>query len=167
PRPAARRPSAEPPTRATRGLGLSEGPSSYGDDLDLNSAPPRRACGDAVWKNHHRITTARGCETPRMRRPGPAATMARHAREPRGTEDKVTSRIAINGFGRVGRTTLRAAFERDLDVEWVAINDLADARTLAHLLKHDSVYGPFPAAVEAHEGAIRIDGVDIPVLRER
>jgi glyceraldehyde 3-phosphate dehydrogenase (phosphorylating) len=102
-----------------------------------------------------------------MRRPGPAATMARHAREPRGTEDKVTSRIAINGFGRVGRTTLRAAFERDLDVEWVAINDLADARTLAHLLKHDSVYGPFPAAVEAHEGAIRIDGVDIPVMRER
>ncbi len=76
------------------------------------------------------------------------------------------ARIAINGFGRVGRTAFRAAFERGLDIEWVAINDLADAATLGHLLKYDSVYGPFPGTVEAGEGAIRVDGVAIPVLAE-
>jgi glyceraldehyde 3-phosphate dehydrogenase len=78
----------------------------------------------------------------------------------------MTSRIAINGFGRVGRTVFRTAHERGLDIEWVAINDLADARTLAHLLKYDSVYGPFPGAVEARGGGIRVDGVDVPVLGE-
>jgi glyceraldehyde 3-phosphate dehydrogenase len=81
-------------------------------------------------------------------------------------EDTMTSRIAINGFGRVGRTSLRSAFERGLGIEWVAINDLADTRTLAHLLKYDSVYGPFPGTVEPRDDAIRIDGVEIPVLRE-
>ncbi|HEY3765366.1 MAG TPA: type I glyceraldehyde-3-phosphate dehydrogenase [Gaiellales bacterium] len=76
------------------------------------------------------------------------------------------ARIAINGFGRVGRTTFRAAYERGYDIEWAAINDLADVRTLAHLLKYDSVYGPFPGAVEAGDGEIRVDGVAIPVLAE-
>ncbi len=70
----------------------------------------------------------------------------------------MAARIAINGFGRVGRTAFRAAYERGLDMEWVAINDLADVRTLAHLLKYDSVYGPFPGLVEAGDGEIRIDG---------
>ena len=79
----------------------------------------------------------------------------------------MTPRIALNGFGRVGRTALRAAHERGLDIEWVAINDLADAGTLAHLLKYDSVYGPFPGTVEARDGGIRVDGVEIPVLSER
>jgi glyceraldehyde 3-phosphate dehydrogenase (phosphorylating) len=78
----------------------------------------------------------------------------------------MSARIAINGFGRVGRMTFRAAYERGLDVEWVAINDLADAATLAHLLKYDSVYGPFPGIVEAGDGKIHVDGVAIPVLAE-
>jgi glyceraldehyde 3-phosphate dehydrogenase len=78
----------------------------------------------------------------------------------------MAARIAINGFGRVGRTAFRAAFERGLDIDWVAINDLADAATLAHLLKYDSVYGPFPGAVEAGDGEIHVDGVTIPVLAE-
>jgi glyceraldehyde 3-phosphate dehydrogenase len=78
----------------------------------------------------------------------------------------MAARIAINGFGRVGRTAFRAAFERGLDVEWVAINDLADAATLAHLLKYDSVYGPFPGDVEAGDGEIHVDGTAIPVLAE-
>ena len=76
----------------------------------------------------------------------------------------MAARVAINGFGRVGRTAFRAAHERGLDMEWVAINDLADVTTLAHLLKYDSVYGPFPGTVEAGDGEIRVDGVAIPVL---
>jgi glyceraldehyde 3-phosphate dehydrogenase len=79
----------------------------------------------------------------------------------------MTARIAINGFGRVGRTAFRTAHERGLDIEWVAINDLADARTLAHLLKYDSVYGPYPGTVEARAGGICVDGVEIPVFGER
>jgi glyceraldehyde 3-phosphate dehydrogenase len=72
-------------------------------------------------------------------------------------------RVAVNGFGRVGRTAFRAAFERGADVEWVAVNDVADAATLAHLLKHDSVYGPFPGGVETDGGAIVVDGAEIEV----
>ena len=75
-------------------------------------------------------------------------------------------RIAINGFGRVGRAALRAALERDLDLEFVAINDLADDASLAHLLKHDSVYGRFAEEVETGEGSISVDGVAIPVFHE-
>ena len=53
-------------------------------------------------------------------------------------------RVAINGFGRTGRAAFRAAYEREADIEWVAINDVAEPAMLAHLLKHDTVYGPFP-----------------------
>jgi glyceraldehyde 3-phosphate dehydrogenase len=67
-------------------------------------------------------------------------------------------RIAINGFGRTGRAMFRAAHERDADIEWVAINDLADTEMLAHLLRHDTVYGPFPGSVEAVEGALIVEG---------
>jgi glyceraldehyde 3-phosphate dehydrogenase len=74
--------------------------------------------------------------------------------------------VAINGFGRIGRCTFRSAFERDAGIDWVGINDLADARTLAHLLRHDSVYGPFPGSVEVIDGALVVDGVRIPVLAE-
>jgi glyceraldehyde 3-phosphate dehydrogenase len=72
--------------------------------------------------------------------------------------------IGINGFGRVGRAAFRAAYERDLTVECVGINDLADAEALAHLLKYDSVYGRFPGTVESRPGAISVDGVEIPVF---
>src|SRR5512132_3621329 len=75
-------------------------------------------------------------------------------------------KIAINGFGRVGRTAFRAAYERELDLEWVAINDLADGAALAHLLKHDSVYGRFAEAVEANEGIIQVGGDRIPIFNE-
>ena len=78
----------------------------------------------------------------------------------------MTTRVAINGFGRVGRAAFRSAYERGADVEWAAVNDLADARTLAHLLKHDSVYGPFPGSVETTDGAIVVDGTHIPVFGE-
>jgi glyceraldehyde 3-phosphate dehydrogenase len=74
-------------------------------------------------------------------------------------------RIGINGFGRIGRLVLRAA--RDEDIEVVGINDLTDAKTLAHLLKYDSVHGAFAGSVEATDGGIAIDGVEIPVSGER
>ena len=73
--------------------------------------------------------------------------------------------IAINGFGRIGRLALRAASGRDIEV--VGINDLTDPKTLAHLLKWDSVHGPYPGEVEAANDAVIVDGRRIPVSAER
>ncbi len=75
-------------------------------------------------------------------------------------------KVAINGFGRIGRGFLRSASERDADIEVVAVNDVADAETLAALLRHDSVYGRFPGTVTTSEGGIAIDGSEIRVLSE-
>jgi len=76
-------------------------------------------------------------------------------------------RVGINGFGRIGRNVFRAAHESDADIEVVAVNDITDAGTLAHLLKFDSVYGPFPAGVGVRDGALDIDGREVKVLAER
>lgn len=77
-------------------------------------------------------------------------------------------RVAINGFGRIGRTTLRAAVERkDLDVEVVAINDLGDIKTIAHLLKYDSIYGKFKGTVEVDGGNLVVNGKTITILNEK
>ena len=76
------------------------------------------------------------------------------------------TRIAINGFGRIGRGVVRAAFERDVDIEIVAINDIADAATLAHLLAFDSVYGRFPATIICGDGFLDIDGHRIAVTAQ-
>ncbi len=78
-------------------------------------------------------------------------------------------RVAVNGFGRIGRNVLRAAKARAQapDIEWVAVNDLVDEPTLAHLLKYDSILGPYPGTVEAADGALRVDGKDIEVFAER
>lgn len=67
-------------------------------------------------------------------------------------------RVAINGFGRTGRAAFRAAHESGADVEWVAINDVAEPAMLAQLLKYDTVYGPFAGTVEVADGAIVVDG---------
>jgi glyceraldehyde 3-phosphate dehydrogenase len=74
-------------------------------------------------------------------------------------------RVGINGFGRIGRLAFRAARGKDLEV--VGMNDLTDAKTLAHLLKWDSVHGRFPGEVEAEQDAIVVDGKRIPVTAER
>jgi len=74
-------------------------------------------------------------------------------------------KLGINGFGRIGRLVLRAA--RGTDLEIVGINDLTDARTLAHLLKWDSIHGPYPGDVEAADDGIVVDGKHIPVCAER
>src|SRR5271166_2140988 len=76
------------------------------------------------------------------------------------------TRVAINGFGRVGRSVLRIAHEHGSDLEIVAINDLADAATLAQLLRHDSVYGAFPAIVESIAGELVVAGNPIRALAE-
>jgi glyceraldehyde 3-phosphate dehydrogenase len=75
--------------------------------------------------------------------------------------------IGINGFGRIGRNVFRAAHERGDDIEWLAVNDLVDPKTLAHLLRYDSTYGPFPGHVEATATGLRVDGKEIRVLGER
>jgi glyceraldehyde 3-phosphate dehydrogenase len=76
-------------------------------------------------------------------------------------------RVGINGFGRIGRNVFRAAHESGADVEIVAVNDITDNETLAHLLKYDSVYGPFQGTVEAAGDSLRIDGRDVRALEER
>jgi glyceraldehyde 3-phosphate dehydrogenase (phosphorylating) len=76
-------------------------------------------------------------------------------------------RVAVNGFGRIGRNMLRAAQQQGADVEWVAINDVADTKTLAHLLKYDSILGPYKGTVEHTEQGLTIDGQEIKMLAER
>jgi glyceraldehyde 3-phosphate dehydrogenase len=77
-------------------------------------------------------------------------------------------RIAINGFGRIGRNVLRvAALSKAADLEFVAVNDLTDTKTLAHLLRYDSVHGRFPGQVEAAPDGIHVDGRTIKVLSEK
>jgi glyceraldehyde 3-phosphate dehydrogenase len=82
----------------------------------------------------------------------------------------VSVRVGVNGFGRIGRNAFRAAMARgDVDeIEWVAVNDLTDCRTLAHLLKYDSILGPYPGEVEMRdEHTILVDGRELRVLAER
>jgi glyceraldehyde 3-phosphate dehydrogenase len=76
-------------------------------------------------------------------------------------------RVGINGFGRIGRNLFRAAHEAGTDLEFVAVNDITDPSTLAHLLKYDSILGRFPGRVEARDDALVVDGHEIRVLSER
>ncbi len=76
-------------------------------------------------------------------------------------------KVGINGFGRIGRNLYRAAHAAGADLEFVAVNDITDTGTLAHLLKYDSILGRFPAGVEAGEGSLTIDGKELKVLSER
>ena len=78
----------------------------------------------------------------------------------------MSKKIAINGFGRIGRNAFKIAFERD-DIEIVAINDLTDTKTLAYLLKHDSTYGNYHQEVTYTEGSLVVAGKKIRVLSER
>jgi len=76
-------------------------------------------------------------------------------------------KVGINGFGRIGRNVFRAAHAAGADLEFVAVNDLVDTATMAHLLKYDSILGRFPGEVEAADGSITIDGKELKVLSER
>jgi glyceraldehyde 3-phosphate dehydrogenase len=75
-------------------------------------------------------------------------------------------KVGINGFGRIGRNLFRAAWERGADLDFVAVNDITDSRTLAHLSKYDSVLGPFPGDVTAAGDGIEFDGKPVKVLAE-
>ncbi|UCC33092.1 MAG: type I glyceraldehyde-3-phosphate dehydrogenase [Candidatus Bathyarchaeota archaeon] len=75
-------------------------------------------------------------------------------------------KVAINGFGRIGRLLYRAALETKADVDFVAVNDLTDAKTLAHLLRNDTVHGKTPFNVTAKENALIVDGKKLKVLAE-
>ena len=80
----------------------------------------------------------------------------------------MVTRIGINGFGRIGRQVLRATLERHPDkLEVVAVNDLSDSKTNAHLFKYDSSYGIYPGEVKPTEKGISIEGKEIQVLAER
>src|SRR6186997_1654615 len=76
-------------------------------------------------------------------------------------------KVGINGFGRIGRNVFRAAKAAGADLEFVAVNDLTDPGTLAHLLKYDSILGRFPGEVTSGESSIAVDGAEIKVLSER
>ncbi|HLB39349.1 MAG TPA: glyceraldehyde 3-phosphate dehydrogenase NAD-binding domain-containing protein, partial [Actinomycetota bacterium] len=80
----------------------------------------------------------------------------------------MTVKIGVNGFGRIGRNFFRAAKQRGVDLDFVAVNDITDAATLAHLLKYDSVLGRYPGTVSANDqGIITVDGDELRVLAER
>jgi glyceraldehyde 3-phosphate dehydrogenase (phosphorylating) len=79
----------------------------------------------------------------------------------------MTIKVGINGFGRIGRNLFRAAKERGADVEFVAVNDITDPKTLAHLLKYDSLLGTFKLPVESDGDGIIVDGDRLQVLSER
>ena len=79
----------------------------------------------------------------------------------------MATRVAINGFGRIGRNILRAAKKHGVDLDFVAINDITDAETLAHLLRYDSVHGKYQGEVEATEGGLKVDGDEIRVTAEK
>jgi glyceraldehyde 3-phosphate dehydrogenase len=76
-------------------------------------------------------------------------------------------RVGINGFGRIGRNVFRAAQAAGADIEWVAVNDLTDVGTLAHLLKYDTILGPYPGEVTVEGDAIRAGDITLKVLAER
>jgi glyceraldehyde 3-phosphate dehydrogenase len=75
-------------------------------------------------------------------------------------------RVGINGFGRIGRNLFRAAKAAGADIEFVAVNDLTDNTTLGHLLKYDSILGPYPGTVEETADGLRVDGDELKVLAE-
>lgn len=79
----------------------------------------------------------------------------------------MSARIAINGLGRIGRAALKIALEKENDVEVVALNDLTDVPTLAHLIRYDTVYGRYGRTVEAKQDALVVNGKRIPVFAEK
>src|SRR5438067_352468 len=76
-------------------------------------------------------------------------------------------KAGINGFGRIGRNVFRAAHAAGADIEWVGVNDITDTKTLAHLLKYDSILGPFPGEVDHTDSAVVVDGKELRAFAER
>jgi glyceraldehyde 3-phosphate dehydrogenase len=76
-------------------------------------------------------------------------------------------KAGINGFGRIGRNVFRAAHARGADIDWVGVNDITDTKTLAHLLKYDTILGPFPGQVGYTDDSLIVDGDELRVFSER
>src|ERR671928_407985 len=76
-------------------------------------------------------------------------------------------KAGINGFGRIGRNVFRAAHAAGAEIDWVGVNDITDTKTLAHLLKYDSILGRFPGEVDHTDDAIVVDGKELKVFSER
>jgi glyceraldehyde 3-phosphate dehydrogenase len=81
--------------------------------------------------------------------------------------ERMSVRVGVNGFGRIGRNFFRAARKRGADIELIAVNDLGDAKTMAHLLKYDSVLGPLGEEVEPSNGGIRVGDAELRLLNEK
>ena len=79
----------------------------------------------------------------------------------------MTVKVGINGFGRIGRLVLRAALKQGAEFEVVAVNDLTDAKTLAYLMKYDSVHGVWAGEISSSSDGLAVDGRTIKVLSER
>src|SRR5262245_61969889 len=79
----------------------------------------------------------------------------------------MATRVAINGFGRIGRNILRAAKKSGAKLDFVAVNDITDNATLAHLLKYDSVHGKYPGTVEVVSDGLKVDGDQLRVFAEK
>ncbi|MPZ86670.1 MAG: type I glyceraldehyde-3-phosphate dehydrogenase [Nitriliruptorales bacterium] len=79
----------------------------------------------------------------------------------------MSTRVGINGFGRIGRNFLRAAYDRDADIEIIGLNDITDNTTLAHLLRYDSVHGRFSGSIDLTDNGIRVNGREIVIMSER
>src|ERR1041384_7392089 len=95
------------------------------------------------------------------------ALVQRASGRPHNEGDPTVTRVAINGFGRIGRAVLRSALERDADIDVVAVHDVADADVLAPLLEFDSIYGRLPHPVRADGGALLVAGRRIQVIGEQ
>ena len=76
-------------------------------------------------------------------------------------------KAGINGFGRIGRNVFRAAHATGADIDWVGVNDITDTKTLAHLLKFDSILGPFQGEVDYTDTSLVVDGDELKVFSER
>src|SRR5687768_6646833 len=76
-------------------------------------------------------------------------------------------KAGINGFGRIGRNVFRAAHASGADIDWVGVNDITDTRTLAHLLKYDTILGPFKGEIDYTDDALVVDGDELRVFAER
>lgn len=85
----------------------------------------------------------------------------------RRKEEEMKTKVGINGFGRIGRNAFKAAIDKNADFDIVAINDVTDPKTLAHLLRYDSCFGRFDKSVEAREDAIVVDGKEIKITAVR
>ena len=132
----------------------------------IRAADPRLRRGTSLKASASRpqLLTRRRSALPRR------ATLTRLDANPltdHGGERRMATRVGINGFGRIGRNFFRAQQQRGADIEIVAVNDLGDAKTMAHLLKYDSVLGPFPGDVELGDGVIRAGGEEMKMLSER